>query len=95
MNSRRPSFYVSTKLPLRGDQSGIQFSFGVSLVNTLCCLKNTWSNFISCLTYKHSYLTLFALTWDTGMPLKSIDIVDILGTQAWGTKQITLKFTDE
>ena len=30
---------------------------------------------------------MFTITWDTGIPLKSIDVVDILGTQAWGTKQ--------
>ena len=38
---------------------------------------------------------MFTITWETGIPLKSIDIVDILGTQDCGTKQITLKFTDE
>ena len=38
---------------------------------------------------------MFTITWDTGIPLKSIDVVDILGTQAWGTKQISLNFTDE
>lgn len=30
---------------------------------------------------------MFAITWETGIPLKPIDIVYILGTQAWGAKQ--------
>ena len=84
-------------LPLHGDQSGIQNS--LSLINTLCSLKNMWSNFIPCLTYKH----IVILSYNVHYYLGHKDTIKIhrYCRYTWHpglankTKQITLKFMDE